>query len=314
MNAQTALEFILKDEELLLDILYNIDMIKSNQRSFLNDVIERYLVSELADEKGYIKPGIIKEDLWNTIETELLSIFTPSALENTFLSIITEFNRRLVTIDQLMIDLELDNAVYGNTLFEIEAIQQRSNDIASGLVRGAYGEGDYTGSIKRVQDSILRYKLDTEKPEFVLRSELMDTLVKDAGAGVNHANSVAITATMTVDRDLRRGQALKGGVNHGLYSGPFDGVIREFCDGYLGKVELYTFWDTLSNDMPPGLFDTPVSIYCGGINCRHRIVPWKLEWSDGKTDLRERFALANRDMNKRLILKYGIKAFELFKN
>lgn len=300
MDARTALNFIAKDEKMMLEILQAIDSIKFSKRKFIIDIIERYLTSSLSDENGYIIPGFIKDDLWNTIETELLSIYTPESLDETFIDIIQHYNRRLITIDQLMIDLGLDNAILGNILFDIDAVRIRATEIADGLVRGAFGEGDFVGSVKRVQDSILRYKLDTTKPEFVLRTELMDTLVKDAGAGVNHANSVAITATMSIDRDLKRSQAEKGGVEHGLYSGPFDGVIRPFCDGWLGKVQEYSFWDKLSNDMPVGLFDFPVSIYAGGINCRHRIIPWMLSWSEGEMDLRDRFALAMKDMIKTL--------------
>lgn len=300
MDARTALNYIAQDEKIMIEILQAIDSLKFSQRKLINDIIERYLTSSLSDSNGYIIPSIIKDDLWNTIETELLSIYTPESLDQTFIEIIQQFNRRLITIDDLMNDLGLENAILGNTIFEIDTVVQRASEIAKGLVRGANGEGEYIGSIKRVQDSILRYKLDTTKPEFVLRTELMDTLIKDAGAGVNHANSVAITSTMSVDRDLKRSQAEKGGIQHGLYSGPFDDVIRKFCNTWLGKVQEYSFWDKLSNDMPVGLFDYPVSIYAGGINCRHRIIPWMLSWSNGEMDLRDTFALSMKEMIKTL--------------
>lgn len=304
-----VLQFIASDEAQLLGYLFELDQMKVNNRQEITDILERYIVEGLTDENGYLKPGALDVQQINELEQELLEIYSPENLDEMFAQSVDLVDARLLTIDDLMRTLELENAILGADVFEMETVNDEIDRIAQGLVRGAYGEGDYKGSVQRVRESMQSYRLNRNKSEFTLRSELMDTLEKDAGAGINHSNSVAITSMMSVDRKLRRVQADRSGTEYGMYSGPFDDLIRPFCDEWIGQVELWEFWDDLENDMPEGLFDKPASVYCGGINCRHRIVPWELSWSDGEQDLRDRFAMALRSafQNSRFDLSKLVK-------
>lgn len=285
-----ALQFIAEDEKLLLELLFQINNQKIRHREGIEIILERYIVSSLADEDGYLKPNALDEEAIDNLQADLIGRYEPGVLDSAFDEVVGLVDQRLLTIDDIMRSLELEDGILGNAVFEMETVQQEIRGIAEGFVRGAQGSDDFEGSIDRITNSMNRYRFDRGKSEFTLREELMDTLRKDANAGMNHANSVAQTSMATIDRELRRVQALEAGVEHGLYSGPFDGVIRPFCNDWLGQVMSWEFWDSLSNNMPPGLFDNPVSKYGGGINCRHRIIAWMLEWSDGETDLRERFA------------------------
>lgn len=302
-----ALQFIAEDEKLLLELLFQINNQKIRHREGIEIILERYIVSSLADEDGYLKPNALDEEAIDNLQADLIGRYEPGVLDSAFDEVVGLVDQRLLTIDDIMRSLELEDGILGNAVFEMETVQTEIRSMAEGFVRGAQGSDDFTGSIERITDSMNRYRFDRSKSEFTLRSELMDTLRKDANAGMNHANSVAITSMATIDRELRRVQALEAGVEHGLYSGPFDAKIRPFCDTWLGQVQTWEFWDSLSNNMPAGLFDHPVSKYGGGINCRHRIMPWELDWSDGNTDLRDRFATILRGQMAQS--KYPLLAF-----
>lgn len=294
INSTQAIRYIAQDERFLLELLAQINNQKIKHREGIEEILERYIVSEITDENGYLKPNALTDEEITRMQQELTATYAPGVLDEAFAEVVGLVDDRLVTIDDLMLTLELEDGILGDAVFEMETVQTEVEKIATGFARGAYGTDEYTGSVERIQNSINRYRFDKSKSEFTLRSELMDTLRTDANVGMNHANSVAQSSMATIDRALRRAQALEAGIEHGLYSGPFDAVIRPFCNDWLGQVQTWAFWDALVNNMPPGLMDTPVSKYGGGINCRHRIVAWLLEWSNGNTDLRERFARAFR--------------------
>lgn len=291
----SALRFISQDQRFLFELLLQMDDQKIRHREGVEEILERWLVQQLTDDEGYLLPGALTEDQVNEFETELMEMYSPDRLDDAFAEVVGLVDARLLTADDLMRNLELEDGILGNAVFEMDTVQEQIDSIAEGFVRGARGEGDYEGSLQRIKDSMNRYRFDRNKPEFTLRTELMETLERDANVGANHSNSVSKTAMAVIDRELRRVQARDAGIEHGLYSGVHDDLIRPFCDEWLGKVESYAFWDALRNDMPEGLFDFPVSINCGGINCRHRIIPWVLDWSDGDRDLRERFAQVLQD-------------------
>lgn len=295
MDAATAIQFIAKDENFLLQLFYLLDQMKLEDRAAIQNIVERYIVQSLANEDGYLMPGALDDAKLDQMQEELFDIYSDDKLEDRFNEMVGLVDLRLANIDQLMLELELEGGILGDAVFEMQTVQDQIDNIGRGLLRGRDGEGDYEGSLERIENSMNQYRFNRDKDEFTLREELMETLVKDAGAGVNHANSVATTSMATVDRELRRVQSSEAGAEYGLYAGPFDQVIRPFCDDWLGQVMSWEFWDSLRNDMPEGLFDYPASIYGGGINCRHRIIAWMLEWENGEKDLRRLYAASIKE-------------------
>lgn len=284
------LKFISEDQEVFFKSISNLNEQKNKHKISVQDIIERYIITSLSDDQGYLVPNALSESQVNELESDLISLFSNQNLDNEIDKAIASVNLRLSTMDDLMISLGLDQAVLGDAVFEMETVQRQINEIADSYVVGAYGTEEYDGSIYRIRNAINRYRLDRNKPEFTLRSELMETLEVAGNAGANYANSHAVSITASIDRELKRVQANQAGIETGLYSGPLDNLTRPFCRKWVGQVMEYEFWDNLENNMPEGLFSEPASVYAGGINCRHRIVPWRLEWSDGKRDLRDRFA------------------------
>lgn len=291
MNAITALKFVAQDQLLMLDFFFAIQERTDQERAEIIRIIERYIVATLEDENGYLIPDALSDEEIQALQDDLVAQYSPDILDQALSEIVGLVEIRINTIDDLMRNLEIEDGILGASVFEMDVVQSRIQSISDGLYRGAFGDEatGYEGSVERISQAMNRYRLDRSKPEIFNRLELIDRLQKDAGAGKSHANSVALTAMAVIDRDLKRVQAFEGGIEHGLYAGTYDDLIRPFCDLWLGQVMTYSFWDNYSNDMPEGLFDFPVSIMCGGINCRHRIIPWRLEWSNGDADLRSRF-------------------------
>lgn len=284
-----SIQFIDADQQILNQLIRALFRQKVRHRQATQDILEQIIIGSLADQQGYLRPNALTDEQIGTLESELINLYSAEAVDNNIAEAIGAVNQRLTSIDDIMIALEVDEAILGSEVFEMQVVQEAVGDMAEQYAVGAYGSDQYEGSVSRIRDSMNRYRLDKSKSEFTLRSELMETLAVDSNAGVNFANSHAVTAMASIDRELKRVQAAQAGIETGLYAGPLDDLTRPFCDEWVGYIMEYEFWDTLSNDMPEGLYDTPVSFYCGGINCRHRIIPYRLSWSDGNRDLRSQF-------------------------
>ncbi len=76
------------------------------------------------------------------------------------------------------------------------------------------------------------------------------------------------TTLMAYQRVLHLEKAKKSGVDKFLYVGPLDSINRPFCKKLVGKIITREEIARLDNEQ--GL---PVSIYCGGYNCRHHWRP-----------------------------------------
>lgn len=62
--------------------------------------------------------------------------------------------------------------------------------------------------------------------------------------------------------------AQDAGVSLFEYVGPVDGITRPFCRKHTGQKKTLEEWNKLDNGQIG-----PVSVYCGGYKCRHRLVP-----------------------------------------
>lgn len=76
------------------------------------------------------------------------------------------------------------------------------------------------------------------------------------------------TTLMAYQRVLHLEKASKSGVDKFLYVGPDDDITRPFCQERVEQIFTRDEIDAMDNDQ--GL---PVSIYCGGYNCRHHWRP-----------------------------------------
>lgn len=82
-----------------------------------------------------------------------------------------------------------------------------------------------------------------------------------------YATTYVDTFTSAFARQASNAIAVDGGIEWFIYAGPDDKITREFCQARLGEVRTMDEWSSMLND-----FGQPVSIYCGGYNCRHQLL------------------------------------------
>jgi hypothetical protein len=110
--------------------------------------------------------------------------------------------------------------------------------------------------------------------ETVTRRQLIDALEAKAGVAPQYAGTIANTELAAIDREIRLVQTQAAGLSLMRYTGPVDRITREFCLENLGRIESLNYWEMLQNPTGPN----PASVYCGGFNCRHRLLPWDMAW------------------------------------
>jgi hypothetical protein len=91
-------------------------------------------------------------------------------------------------------------------------------------------------------------------------STLNDTARRYAGTYVE-------TATTSFYRASNEVIASDSGLRIFEYAGPNDRITRPFCARHIGERKTLEEWDSLDNGQIG-----PVSLYCGGYNCRHELV------------------------------------------
>lgn len=131
-----ALQFIAEDEKYLLELLFQIDNQKIVHREGIEEVLERWLVSQLTDDEGYLKPGALTPEQIDEFQAQLTGAYAPGVLDAAFSEVVDLVDDRLLTIDNLMRTLELEDGILGNAVFEMETVQNEISSIAEGFVRG----------------------------------------------------------------------------------------------------------------------------------------------------------------------------------
>jgi hypothetical protein len=100
-------------------------------------------------------------------------------------------------------------------------------------------------------------------------SDAYDELSSAIGRTAAQITSLVDTTVMGIDRLASTTQSTEAGFTLFLYDGPVDSLTRPFCMARVGKVMTLEELDSEDNDTGPN----PPSVYCGGYNCRHRLVP-----------------------------------------
>lgn len=278
-------EIIAAEDQLAQGFFDTLDEYKNQEQQAIIEILERYLVSSLVDENGIIKPGALTDERLDEFEDELIGYFDYDNLNDFLERNLGVFQARLSTIDDLMIDLELTDGILGEDVFELPLVADEIDTVGRAMVEARNGTDDWEGSLERINKAFARYRLDRSEGRDVKLEDLKETLRKDAHVLPNYTNSIATTSLARMDRSLRRTQSLSADLQYGRYVGPLDDLTRPFCREQLeAPVKTWEEWDSMENNMTIELYRSPVSKVGGGINCRHRIVPWDPEWSEGASD------------------------------
>lgn len=97
----------------------------------------------------------------------------------------------------------------------------------------------------------------------------LDALKEHVGGYVGRAVSLVDTTISGIDRKATQAVAEDLGWEWFRYDGPVDDLTRAYCRARVGKVMTLAMLDARPNDTGP----QPPSLYCGGWNCRHRLIP-----------------------------------------
>ena len=278
-------EIIATDEKLAQGLFSQLDDLKDREKGKIMDIIYRYLTAKMVDDDGYIKPGALTDKQLQAFEDDLTGYFDYDNLDPFLNDCLDTFDTRLKTIDTMMSDLGLTDGILGEAVFELPVVVDEIDKVGNAMVEARNGNGeDWDGALQNIRQSFADYRYDRKKGRKTKLLDLQETLRKDAQVLPNYTNSIASTSLARMDRTLRRTQSLSAGLEYGKYVGPLDDITRPFCREQLDDpIKKWETWDSMENNMTIPIYKSPVSKVGGGINCRHRIIPWDLAWSKGKS-------------------------------
>ncbi|TXH14438.1 MAG: hypothetical protein E6R03_09245 [Hyphomicrobiaceae bacterium] len=118
---------------------------------------------------------------------------------------------------------------------------------------------DYIGDIRSI---VLESIVAGRK---IKAREVLDTA---EGRALANIETEVNTTLMAYQRALHLEKAEKAGTDKFLYVGPDDDITRPFCQEHVDQIFTRDEIDNMDNGT-----DLPVSLFCGGYNCRHHWRP-----------------------------------------
>lgn len=166
--------------------------------------------------------------------------------------------------DILDTNLEIYNRYYGAGLrFEdvsgarIEAIRSMQSQVFQDLA------GEQATNLQRILTNLSFGTSSIESASGALANVLDDLS--------SYAETIVRTSVHAFERESNLEMATAAGIEMYVYIGPDDKLTREFCQKWLGVVQPIEDWQNIINeDDPMG----PITVYGGGHNCRHELVPY----------------------------------------
>jgi len=258
------------DDEKLMD-LYEL-FIKRDTSSYdanLQSLVDELAGALIADEAGRLT---IEQDniaLLNRIEDTIQSYLASDETDKLRQQLINTLDERLDTINQFVIDAGLANLVIDQP--------KRINRIINAIdvVSVKMSEG-VDWSQEEIRQLFLQVRGDIDTGTRISLSDFKLKLQMKGRVLPNYAKVVANTQLAAVDRIARKEQAKEGVINTMKYYGVLDGLTRPFCKRMVGQIKSIEEWESTYNDTGP----QPAIDYCGGWNCRHRLIPYKPEWDN----------------------------------
>lgn len=95
-----------------------------------------------------------------------------------------------------------------------------------------------------------------------------EVLEKAEGRALANIETEVNTTLMAYQRAVHMEKAIKAGADKFLYVGPDDDITRPFCADHVDQIYTREEIDNMDNGT-----DLPVSLFCGGYNCRHHWRP-----------------------------------------
>jgi len=232
--------------------------------------IETALSSLITNADGMINPNMINTNVLDDFQRSAEQILKNSGLDKQVEDVFKIFNDRISSLNDMTQAAGFTSATV--TDFErFEQINRSVNAFAQRVTNGAPVIAD------QVRNATLSFRNDLATGNRVRFETLVDVLTKKAGILPNYAKTIANTELMAIDRKGRFIQSAQSDLNSLRYTGVLDNLTRNFCREHIGVVKQRQEWQAMNNDMTSGAVN--VADYCGGYNCRHRLILWRPEWN-----------------------------------
>lgn len=239
---------------------------KSYQQS-LTEALDDSIGSMLTDDDGMIRSTVENTNIIEQLERDIDVILEENGLSETKSEIVDQYKNRLDTVDNMMKEAGIDGAT-GIDFESLPEIQQEITKFTDSL-------DDATPEVAEiVRNKMLQFRNTLSGGGSVSFTELRQTLITKGGIMPRYAGTVGNTQLASLDRTARIVQADKAGIKKMKYMGVVDNLTRPFCRDHVGEVRTIEEWRNMKNNVNP----QPVSKYCGGWNCRHRLMLWRDEF------------------------------------
>lgn len=256
------------DEKLLDEYESQIKRVTAEYADEVKLALEDALSDLMLDSEGVIKPAGRNHVILEDAERNIQRLLEDAGLNNMTDDILATMDERLSTMNDLVENVGLEAAVISD-FEQLPAINDRIKSVASRIANGKDVIAD------QVRGEIFRFRNDLQKSTKVRFGNVVDVLERKAGILPSYSKTVARTELVAVDRTARNLQADRAGIDRFKYMGVLDGATRPFCRQMRHKIKSREEWRAMQNNVGP----QPVLTYCGGWNCRHRLMMWKKEWS-----------------------------------
>lgn len=273
MTGKQAVREFFKDDELYESYERAIKKDSESYKRSVTRSLESALSGLMLNDDGTVRATDANRQLLSGVSARLESIYEDAGLASMVDELFTVFEERLDTMNDLMKRLDMEEGVIRDfaSLPEIDRHIRSVGDRVS----------DAVPEVSRaVQTKIVEFRNDLTAANGVKFETLTKTLTSRAGVLPEYSRTIANTELGAIDSIGRDMQADRAGIDKLRYSGILDGLTRDFCNSWLGKVKTRQFWRELQNDTNP----QPALIYRGGYNCRHRLMPWRDEWENPPPD------------------------------
>jgi len=273
--AQKLDELLQKDQDKIERwFTQNLQYSRAFKRAFIRQWLAELSEFDTDDTGRVIIPTMPNRQRLDNLIKTIRQALEQAGLQEYTEQLVKSLDKRVRTANTLWNQLKFDPAKIEN-LDELPVVLEHIQNVRNSVIRGSVAqEQELYGALLQFSRSF------TEQGVGIDYANLKRTLVSKAGILPKYAGTIANTELFGLSRTIRKEQGVKAGLEYAKYYGPLDKITRPFCARHVGTIENWEYWSNVLNDTGP----QPPSIYGGGYNCRHSLVPTDPDWDNIEWD------------------------------
>lgn len=266
VTAQKMISALAKDKAALARAEALIHNSAVNMRDITSQALATFISRLQKDEAGFITNSTLTQQAFDDFEYFVNTKLAQELPDAFIRQSMTIYEQRLAQMNTFLLDLGYTAEQISNT--DLLNYSQLQSKITATATRISAGSATQAAAVMRAIVGVREAITGTTI------GDLARELRHKAGVVPKYAFTIANTELMSLDRTARFQQAEELNFQLMKYVGPDDELTRQFCEDHLNKVLPLSEWQAMTNDVGP----QPVSEYCGGYNCRHRLILWSNDW------------------------------------